>query len=248
MFLTQPASKLYDSALALVYPQACVICGLSVESRVHEPACAACWKETRTFVNNEAMCWKCGVPARHSSLNTNAEAIRCRKCDSLEFTAARACGMYEGGLRASVLQLKRQPRLSAGLTTLLGSTAQRSPLNNATLIVPVPLHSERERRRGFNQATIIAQALSIGLSLPLDEQVLVRSVASEKYRAGLDAKGRSDTVANAFNVRVPRRIEGEEILLVDDVFTTGATASSCAAVLRAAGARSVFVLTIARPE
>jgi predicted amidophosphoribosyltransferase len=94
---------------------------------------------------------------------------------------------------------------------------------------------------------VIARALSLGLALPVDEEVLVRSVASDKYRAGLDAKGRLDTVADAFNVHVPRRIEGEEILLVDDVFTTGATASSCARVLRSAGANSVFVLTIARP-
>jgi predicted amidophosphoribosyltransferase len=72
-------------------------------------------------------------------------------------------------------------------------------------------------------------------------------MGTDKYRAGLDAKGRLETVADAFSVRFPRLIEGEEVLLIDDVFTTGATASSCAAALFSAGAKSVFVLTIARP-
>ena len=115
------------------------------------------------------------------------------------------------------------------------------------MILPVPLHPERERRRGFNQAAEIAYAISPTLRLPVEDACLKRSLASEKYRAGLDAKGRSATVAGAFDVQTPRRIQGEVILLVDDVFTTGATASSCARVLREAGADSVFVLTIARP-
>ncbi len=99
--------------------------------------------------------------------------------------------------------------------------------------------------RGFNQASILAQALSKSLRLPLDEVSLVRVSATEKYRAGLDAKGRRDTVAGAFEVRHPRLVANEDILLVDDVFTTGATVSACAEALLGAGAENVFVLTIA---
>jgi predicted amidophosphoribosyltransferase len=102
------------------------------------------------------------------------------------------------------------------------------------------------RSRGFNQAAIVAQALSKSLRLPLDEVSLTRVSASEKYRAGLDAKGRLETVSGAFEVLHPRLVRNEEVLLVDDVFTTGATVSSCAQALLAAGAKSVFVLTIAR--
>ena len=110
----------------------------------------------------------------------------------------------------------------------------------------MPLHARRLRSRGFNQASILAHALSRGLRIPLDEVSLVRVSSSEKYRAGLDAKGRQDTVAGAFEVRHPRLIANEDILLVDDVFTTGATVSACAEALLAAGAKTVFVLTIAR--
>ena len=74
----------------------------------------------------------------------------------------------------------------------------------------------------------------------------MRVSSTEKYRAGLDAKGRHDTVAGAFEVRHPRLVSNEDILLVDDVFTTGATVSACAEALTGAGARKVFVLTISR--
>jgi ComF family protein len=145
-----------------------------------------------------------------------------------------------------VLQLKRQPHLAPRLERLLIEVARRGPLAQSTRIVPVPLHTKRLRSRGFNQATIIAEVLSRGLRLPLDEVSLVRVSSSEKYRAGLDAKGRRDTVAGAFEVRHPRLVADESILLVDDVFTTGATVSACAEALLAAGAGSVFVLTISR--
>jgi predicted amidophosphoribosyltransferase len=93
----------------------------------------------------------------------------------------------------------------------------------------------------------MCRALSNSIGLPVDDTSLVRIAHSERYRAGLDAKGRQDTVENSFAIRYPRLIAGENILLVDDVFTTGATVSSCADVLLAAGAGEVFVLTIARP-
>ena len=82
----------------------------------------------------------------------------------------------------------------------------------------------------------------------MDETSLVRRAGSDRYRAGLDVKGRHDTVMGAFIVATPRLIAGESVLLIDDVFTTGATASSCAAALVAAGAKEVQVLTIARPR
>jgi len=88
--------------------------------------------------------------------------------------------------------------------------------------------------------------LSKQLQLPLDQVGLLRTGTSEKYRAGLDPQGRRDTVAGAFVVKYPRLVENESVLLVDDVFTTGATVNACAEVLKASGARNVLVLTIAR--
>jgi len=126
------------------------------------------------------------------------------------------------------------------------NTASREPLNDSTSIVPVPLHPKRLQMRGFNQASVIARAVSTSLRLPINEVSLIRTSHTEKYRAGLDAKGRTDTVLRAFAVVHPRLIAGEKILLIDDVLTTGATAAMCAGVLSEAGAEAVFVLTIAR--
>ena len=235
MNLTSASELIYDAILTLAYPQVCVICGQSVEQRRCGVACEECWKGIRIFTDEEEICWKCGVPGP-----------ACGRCESLAFTAARAAGMYEGALRESLLLLKRKPYLPRRVESLLIAAVGREPLNSTTRVVPVPLHPKRLKTRGFNQATIVAQVVSKALKLPLDEVSLVRVSTTEKYRAGLDAKGRRDTVAGAFHVVHPRLVAGENILLVDDVYTTGATVSACAEVLVEAGARKVFVFTVAR--
>jgi|SRR6185436_143294 len=247
MLLTRASSLAYDSLLAIVYPQACAVCGGSVESCALGVACANCWQQTQMFSGAETLCWKCGQPSSGIVPVEKREEVRCRRCDQDAFTVARACGTYEGALRASVLQLKREPYICRKLRDRLVYMQQQSPLNRATLIIPVPLHAEREQMRGFNQATLIGRELSRATSLPLDEVSLVRNKHVKRHRAGMDAKGRRETVADAFCVTHPALVAGERVLLVDDVFTTGATVSSCASVLLTAGATEVFVLTIARP-
>ena len=235
-----------DALLTLAYPQICGICGRSVEQRRFGVACEGCWKETRIFTDDERICWKCGCLAPVEVAPEFREQVRCRRCESLAFTAARAAGPYEGALRESVLLLKRQPHVARHIEELLVAVAMRAPLNESTRVIPVPLHRKRMRARGFNQAAALAQALSRRLRLPLDEVSLDRVAWSEKYRAGLDVKGRRDTVAGAFEVRYPRLVAGETILLIDDVFTTGATVGACTRTLLEAEARAVFVLTAAR--
>ncbi len=238
---------LLDSLLTVAYPRSCSICERGVESRLFGPVCRECWETTKVFDGSENICWKCGVQAGEGRQSSKPQSIECHRCSTLLFEAARACGVYTGSLRASVLELKRNPVIAPKLTSLLLDTARRSPLNQSTRIVPVPLHPERLRQRGFNQALVIAKAISSGLKLAVDETSLIRTSASQRYRAGLDPKGRRDSVQKAFQVCLPQVIAGENILLVDDVFTTGSTASSCASSLLAAGAEKVFVLTIARP-
>ena len=245
-FLTNLADHLSDGLLTLIYPQACAICGGSVERREMIPACINCWNSTRIFTGAETCCWKCGVVA-HGMRVIEPTEVHCRRCEDQQFEAARACGVYEGALRESILLLKRQPFLNRHLVKLLVAVAKRPPLDVATRVIPVPLHADRERQRGFNQALLMTQAITPHLRLVSDEKNLVRLAAANKYRAGLDAKGRLDTVVDAFEVRRPTLVRGETILLVDDVFTTGATASSCAEVLLRAEARAVYVLTAARP-
>jgi ComF family protein len=110
----------------------------------------------------------------------------------------------------------------------------------------VPLHPSRQKSRGFNQAEIIASVVARSTGKIFDSGSLFRVLHTERHRAGMDAKARRETVEGAFAVRNRRLIADESILLVDDVFTTGATASACAQALLDAGAKEVLVLTIAR--
>jgi ComF family protein len=247
MLATRAANLFYDSCLALLYPQACAMCGASVESRTLGVACERCWQATQIFTGEETLCWKCGAVSGGVVSPEQREQVRCRRCDTDAFTVARACGAYEGALRASVLLLKRKPHVCNRLIELLVNLQRQYPLNQATRIVPVPLHQQREKARGFNQASVIARALSAAVSLPFDDISLLRTEHTHRHRAGMDARDRRDSVEKAFAVSYPALIAGERVLLIDDVFTSGATVSACAKALLEAGAAEVFVLTIARP-
>ncbi|MDT5156793.1 MAG: hypothetical protein QOH51_1150 [Acidobacteriota bacterium] len=247
MSLTNAFDKLCDATLSLLYPRPCAVCGVrSVETRGDAPACADCWAATRVFGNDDTLCWKCGALGVGTLPEGVRVLVRCRRCDAEAFDAARACGAYEGALRAFVLGLKREPFVSERVARMLCEARGRTPLDTTTLVVPVPLHRERERERGFNQANLLGRALANRSGLRLDEWSLVRVSHSERHRAGMDARARRESVSDAFAVVRPRLVEGESVLLVDDVFTTGATVSACARALKAAGVREVSVLTVAR--
>src|SRR5438270_3097262 len=104
-----------DSLLTLLYPQACAVCGAAVESRHDGVACSRCWEVTRLFDEHDTLCWKCGAPSSATVAEDRRQSIRCGQCDDDGFTAARACGLYKGALRASVLALKRAPHSSRRL-------------------------------------------------------------------------------------------------------------------------------------
>lgn len=185
-------------------------------------------------------CRMCG-----GSVERRRFGVVCEPCwKAQNYTDQNSIGFYEGALRESILVLKRQPYLPRHLVELICEASKQ--FAGITRIVPVPLHDERLRARGFNQAAIIGREMSRALRVPMDEISLVRISSTEKHRTGLDAKGRRDSVAKAFVVRHSRLIAGEDVLLVDDVFTTGATIAACDGALIEAGARSVSIFTLAR--
>src|SRR3982074_3811206 len=102
MFAANRANLIYDAALALFYPQNCTVCAAGVESRSDGVVCDDCWTDTRIFSSDDPLCWKCGTPARALVANERREQVRCRRCDEAAYTVARACGVYEAALRASV--------------------------------------------------------------------------------------------------------------------------------------------------
>jgi ComF family protein len=236
-------SKIYDSFLTLAYPQACQICEQSVENSLDGVACQTCWEKTRIFSGAETLCSKCGrfLQAKSSSFQTF-----CHQCDAHFYDAASAVGVYEYALSASVLNLKREPFIAKRLRKLFVSRFHNSAFQSATKILPIPLSKKRFLERGFNQALALAEILAEQTRIPIDAQTLSRQIHTPVHRAAMDNKARETSVKNVFEVKRPKFVEGENILLVDDVFTSGATVSSCAKVLKEKGARQVYVLTIAR--
>lgn len=236
-------SKIYNPLLTLLYPQGCQICENSVEDYNDGVACRWCWEKTRIFSGEETLCRKCGrfLQAKLTSYETF-----CRQCGGHFYDSASAVGIYEIALAASVLNLKREPFVAAYLQKLFISRFLNSHFYDVSLIIPVPLSKKRLIERGFNQAAALANILSIQTGLKLDEQSLARVIHTPMRRAATDTKAREASVANAFEVKRPKFVKGEKILLVDDVFTSGATVSNCAKTLRENGADKVYVLTLAR--
>ena len=114
------------------------------------------------------------------------------------------------------------------------------------MIIPVPLSKKRLLERGYNQAAVLSKILARQTKINLDEQSLVRRLDTPMHRVGMDEKARIKSVKDAFEVKRPKLIAGKTIVLVDDVFTSGATVSNCAETLKRSGAKAVFVLTLAK--
>ena len=179
----------------------------------------------------------------------------CGLCRRLEppYVKATAYGSYESGLRELIHLLKyNQVRPAANVLGRMLAEAMEDlrPLfsGREVLVVPVPLHSSKLRQRGFNQSELIARA-----ALKLKPSARFRLAAGSlercretKSQIGLSRHQRRENMRGAFVVAKPEEIKEREILVVDDVFTTGTTVSECARVLRRAGAAKVYVATVAR--
>ena len=235
--------KIFDSLLTLAYPQACGACENSVENSADGVACCLCWEKTNVFSGAETLCAKCGAFLQTKSSNFQTF---CRRCDGHFYDSASSVGIYEHALTASVLHLKREPFVARNLRKLFLSRFQNSDFRDAGLIVPVPLSKKRFLERGFNQAAVLSKILAEQSNIKFDELSLVRRIHTPMHRAGMDGKARAASVENAFEVKRPKFIKGAKVLLVDDVYTSGATVSNCAKVLKKSGAEKVYVFTLAK--
>lgn len=227
----------------LFFPSFCGICSAIVDDPGDGSACAKCWSETRIFGYGEAICFKCG---RVQSQKRASRKSFCHECDDDFYDLARACGPYQKALAESVVTLKTRPVVPRRILPKLIDRFVIEPFSTADLIVPIPLSKRRRFERGFNQAEIIADGFSRLSGIPVDKVSLSRSKHTIVSRASMDKKGRLITVRNAFHVKRQKLIQDQNILIIDDVFTSGATASMAAKTLKRNGAARVEVLTIAR--
>lgn len=233
--------------LNFLYPPRCAVCGASLPIDTARRLCEPCRNAVEPL--DAALCVVCGTP-----LGADDEAGSCRRCRLAPpaFDSARAITRYRAGADGASTVASLLRRHKYGLDQSLGRALAEYldvplPLgaDGYDLVIPVPLHRARLRWRGFNQAALLGAALARRLGCPLDAATLIRVRATPPQTAR-GHRQRARNVRNAFKVRRPARVAGRRVLLVDDVMTTGATADECARVLRAAGARRIDVLTLAR--
>lgn len=236
----------WDALLDILFPprRACPVCEAPGERPV---VCERC-HELLAGYRRQRICSRCGRFLVHSGGN-NPEPVTCPDCLTKErfFFIARAVGPYEWPLRAAVHRLKYGGRKSLArvLATLMAAVIEaEETYRQVDLIVPVPVARKRLQQRGFNQSELLARWLGRLMSLQVDGRVLVK-VKDTLPQAGLRKRDRETNLCGAFKVDLPDMICGKNILLVDDIFTTGNTVSVVAASLRDSGARQVVVATVA---
>ncbi len=247
--------SLLDAILAVVFPTDCSLCGGELASDGCGRACGTCLASLSPWDGPTCSC--CGLPFV-SPRALDATDPRCGEClaDTPDYAGVRSFGLYTGKLRQSILRVKfsSDERLAGYLGGLLTSAWDRLPGFQSTpspLIVPVPLHVSRRKERGFNQAELIAEGLIRALAKRQSKtkttnvkSCLVRRRATIP-QTGLSVSARRENLRGAFEVQKPEQVRGREIVLVDDVMTTGATISACARALKRAGATRVWGLTVA---
>ena len=228
--LARNAAGLRNALLDLLFPPRCVVC-----RREGSYFCAACFASIEKI--NPPICQRCGRPLPFP------DCPYCKK-SPMQIDGTRAVAFFEGNLRAAIHAFKYQHRteLADLFGMMLNDYLLTFPLPMDTIIA-VPLHADRARARGYNQALLLAHALGARQNLPVWEDALTRTRATQS-QTELDAAGRRQNVYAAF--AATERVRGARVLLIDDVCTTGATMDACGAALYARGAKSVWGLAIAR--
>src|SRR5436190_18366196 len=225
----------------LIVPPCCLVCRAPLGA--HHLLCAACWREVH-FIR-PPLCDVLGMPLPFDTGERMVSAAAVARPPA--YDRARAVAHYSGAVRTLIHQFKYADRHDA--RALFGrwlAEAGRDLIVGIDVVVPVPLSRLRLLSRRFNQAGILAQELSRQTGLAVDAHLLQRSRFT-KTQVGLTHDQRRRNLAGAFRVRRNRQaaLEGRNVLLVDDVITTGATVEACARALKRAGAARVDVLALA---
>ncbi len=228
----------------LIFPSYCRICGDLLSRTGERVVCSACLGKIAPW--NGPACLCCG------RFFDGADVPHpCSRCLSSPppYSRQLSVGRYDGVLRDLILLFKYgrfsvlgQPLGRLAVSRLL---AEPGMLDGVDLILPVPLHKKRRRARGFNQSAMLAREIAGATGNELLAKCLVR-VKDAPPQASLEAGAREKNVRGVYAVRKPGLLKGRTILLIDDVFTTGATIGECSRVLRTAGVRGVRVLTLAQ--
>lgn len=230
--------KIMDFLIDIVFPRRCPVCHDIVKDR-GELICRDCEGELNYVKGMH--CMKCGKPIK------NPERLYCFDCEKREmgFDENRAVFIYDDVMRKSIYRFKYGGRreyakfYAQQINKELGRKIKKW---NPEVIIPIPLHKSKYKKRGYNQTLLIAKELSHLLNIPVDDKVLIRTKKTE-IQKNLSSSERSANLKNAFKMR-PNKVQYISAMLVDDIYTTGATMSNAASALKDKGVQHVFCVSL----
>jgi len=243
MMVKKKLKDIVTSSLDLLFPPSCSCCKEMTEGS-NRFLCEKCFSQLK-FIKSP-YCTYCGRSFSGGSANH-----LCGDClkSSWAFDKARSLFAYEEIIAKLIHELKYSGK-TTGLETiswLSRQTAIIDDFDDLDFIIPVPLHIKRLRQRGFNQALVLARSIFSNNRKKIRTDLLARQTDTQS-QTGLTGKKRRTNLTNAFFVKKPSALTKKNLLLFDDVFTTGSTTHECARTLKAAGANRVEVLTVCRAE
>ena len=237
-------ADLFHDISDVFFPPLCIACADVLPACRDKVLCREC--RQNIYYINQSHCPVCGAIFPDSPAGDHL----CGSCleNKPHYTFARAALAYEGIILDAIHQFKYGRNITNG-ALLAGLLADFNfpdmDWRKFDLIIPVPLHIRRLRDRGFNQALILARTLGKKHGIDVDFSLLKRRKLT-LTQTGLDKKERALNIKGAFVVAHPAKLKEKNIILVDDVFTTGATINECAKTLKKAGAKQVAAITLAR--
>ncbi len=242
--ITQPLFQLKDDLLDFIYPQSCPICKETL-SQNEKDVCEKCWKTLAILPHS--FCPYCKSFFEEDGTVFTHHCVSLSRLEDRRILAVRSLGTFDDHYKTLIHRFKYDKKILLGkrLAQSLGEkVALEKDFTNFDLVIPVPLHRARKRERGFNQSEILAEGISKTLNIATSRDVLKRK-KNTKDQTNLDAQQRKENVEGAFVVTRSEKVIGKQVILIDDVMTTGATLNECARMLLDAGAKMVFAVTLA---
>ena len=243
-FLRKKDFYLFKYFELVFFPSFCKLCSCLLELPSEKVICQSCLD--KLIPRRSYFCACCG-----RFFDGSGESHLCLNClkKMPSFACHRSCGHYSGRLKDTILLYKyRKYRvLGRELAQFVYSTLgqNRELWKDVEIIMPVPLHPKRKRKRGFNQAQVIAQEMARLKGIELIKGGLAKK-RNTPPQTSLDRTHREENVKEVFRVKREREIQGKVVMLVDDVYTTGATMEACSLELKLAGAKEVRAITVAQ--
>lgn len=237
--------SLFRRVLDVLLPTACSYCRSSLNGSAIPFFCSECWSDFSLMTG--PVCPRCGRLFDSPESLTHSPEHCCQNCMKTPsfFDQSLSIGYFEGALREAIHQFKYRPCRALGRPLGTWMAGSISSLQRIDVIMPIPLHLSRLHLRGFNQALLLADSLEQKFSVGCCYDNLVRSRPT-RPQVELSGEDRIRNVSGAFSLVRPEDVMGRNVLLIDDVFTTGATMNECARILKLSGARQVTALTLAR--